>query len=148
MCSQVLLQMFINLPVTDCERLHYNSNQRIFLCLYLEWFLPVSIMFLLNPIECEIITGYCLIEYVTMTGGTMLHLKHCGACRLCFPLPGAPSPLPRLHWAGEILYCKLAVNLSFLQPFCTQTVGTISNAKQLDRILKTYIESYFLNNLA
>lgn len=39
-------------------------------------------MFLLNPIGCEIITGYCLIEYVTVTGGTMLHVKHGGACRL------------------------------------------------------------------
>lgn len=65
-----------NLPVRERDRHHYNSNQMVFFCLCLEWFLLVSIMFLLNHTGWEIITGYCLIEDVIVTGGTILHLKH------------------------------------------------------------------------
>lgn len=129
----MLLQMFINLPVRGCERHHYNSNQRIFLCLYLEWFLPVSIMFLLNPIGCEIITGYCLIEYVTVTGGTMLHLKYSGACRLpnwidcphvhtLFPSTRSTlsNALTPLSWWNPVLQIsrELFLSLAFLHSNC------------------------------
>lgn len=156
-----MLQIVHNLPVRDCERHHYNPNQRIFFCLCLEWYLQVSVMFLLNHIGWEIIIGYHLIEYVIMTGGTILHLKHDGACWLpswidcphyvhslhfpfaCSTLNSSPAPLRCWNPVFQIS-CELSIR----KPFCTQIVGTISNAKRLNRILKMYIESYFLNNLA
>lgn len=83
-------------------------------------------MFLLNHIGQEIITVYRLIEYVIVTGGTILHLEHNGACRppswidcphyghsLHFPLLTPPSPVPQLHGAAEILYFKLAMSFPF-----------------------------------
>ena len=158
LCSQVFLQTFIIylseivkdiiiIPVTEFS----------FACIEKD-FSKFQWLFFLNPKGWEIIWS-CIIEYVIRTGDTMLHLKHHHARRLpswidCprvhslhFPLP-APPPTSRLPWAGDILPCRLAVNFSILRPFHTQTVGATWNAERLDGILRTYIESYFLNNLA
>lgn len=126
--TTVVLQRFFatvhNLPVRECER-HYTPNQRIFFCLCLEWFLLVSIMFLLNHKRWEIIIGYCLIEYVAMTGGTKLHFNmglltghHDGLIAfimfvVCISFACSILFTALIHWAVEILCFKLPMDSPF-----------------------------------
>lgn len=82
-------------------------------------------MFLLNHKSWEIIIEYCLIEYVTMTGGTKLYFNtglfaghHDGLIAFIMVVVGisfACSVLfgAQLHWAVEILWFKLPMNSSF-----------------------------------
>lgn len=82
-------------------------------------------MFLLNHKSWEIKIEYCLIEYVTMTGGTKIHFNtdlfaghHDGLIAFIMVAVGisfACSVLfgAQFHWAVEILWFKLPTNSSF-----------------------------------
>lgn len=125
-----------NLPERDGERRHYNTSQRIFLCVCLEWFFLVLIMPFIKSHRVRnnnkiLLNWTCHHDRRYNTPfKTQLscHIPDWVDCPhfvhgLCFPVLAPPSPGHQLHWAGEILDYKLAMNFAFFSPSALKLWG-------------------------